>query len=79
MPNGSKLWRWKYRPAGKENRFATGANPEVPLKDACDRRDEARDQVKLGIHPSHKKRLDRITQGLERITPSRRSRRNGWG
>jgi len=24
MPTGSKLWRWKYRIGGKENRYAVG-------------------------------------------------------
>ena len=30
-PTGSKLWRWKYRIAGKEKVLALGAYPEVPL------------------------------------------------
>src|SRR3546814_17191658 len=38
MPGGSKLWRWKYRIGGKENRFALGACPELSLKEAGDRK-----------------------------------------
>lgn len=30
-PAGSKLWRWKYRYAGKEKRLSLGAYPVVPL------------------------------------------------
>lgn len=30
MPTGSKLWRWKYRLDGRENRFAIGKYPRVP-------------------------------------------------
>lgn len=30
-PQGSKLWRWKYRFAGKEKRLALGIYPDVPL------------------------------------------------
>ena len=30
-PNGSKLWRWKYRFAGKEQRLSLGIYPGVPL------------------------------------------------
>jgi integrase len=30
-PNGSKLWRWKYRFAGKEKRLSLGIYPAVPL------------------------------------------------
>lgn len=32
FPNGSKLWRWKFRANGKEKRLALGAYPEVSLK-----------------------------------------------
>jgi hypothetical protein len=30
-PNGSKLWRYRYRIAGKENVFAIGEYPKVSL------------------------------------------------
>lgn len=52
-PNGSKLWRYRYRIAGKENLFAVGEYPAVSLQDARKARDDARDLVKQGIHPSH--------------------------
>jgi hypothetical protein len=42
FPNGSKLWRFKYRFAGAEKRLALGAYPEVPLATARRQRDEAR-------------------------------------
>ena len=29
MPSGSKLWRWKYRIEGKENRYAMGSYPQT--------------------------------------------------
>lgn len=52
-PNGSKLWRYRYRIAGKENLFAVGEYPALSLQDARKSRDDARDLVKQGIHPSH--------------------------
>ena len=52
-PNGSKLWRYRYRIAGKENLFAIGEYPIISLQDARKARDDARDLVKQGIHPSH--------------------------
>ncbi len=52
-PNGSKLWRYRYRIVGKENVFTIGAYPDVSLLDARRARDEARDLVRQGIHPSH--------------------------
>ncbi len=38
-PNGSKLWRLKYRHADKEKRLAFGAYPAVPLQKARQRRE----------------------------------------
>ncbi|GAB4217979.1 MAG: hypothetical protein OHK0012_24720 [Synechococcales cyanobacterium] len=34
MPNGSKLWRYKFSFQGKETRLSLGSYPEVPLNDA---------------------------------------------
>ena len=52
-PSGSKLWRYRYRIAGKENVFALGTYPQIPLLEARSERDKARALVKQGIHPSH--------------------------
>ncbi|UVE65270.1 tyrosine-type recombinase/integrase [Burkholderia pyrrocinia] len=52
-PSGSKLWRYKYRIAGKENLFAIGEYPTISLQDARAARDDARELVKKGLHPSH--------------------------
>lgn len=57
-PNGSKLWRYRYRIAGKENVFAIGAYPTVSLQDARATRDSAKVQVKLGTHPAHLRQAD---------------------
>lgn len=51
--NGSKLWRYRYKIAGKENLFAVGEYPGLSLQDARKARDDARELVKQGIHPSH--------------------------
>lgn len=58
--NGTRLWRYRYRLAGKENMFAIGAYPEVSLAEAREARDAARKLVKQGIHPSHQRRTDRV-------------------
>lgn len=65
MPGGSKLWRWKYRIGGKENRFAMGAYPDLSLREAREQVEVSRKLVKDGIHPSQQKRLDRIKSGQE--------------
>ena len=65
MPSGSKLWRWKYRIGGKENRYAVGAYPDLLLTAAREAADAARKLVKAGIHPSYQKQLDRLKIGHE--------------
>ena len=52
MPGGSKLWRWKYRIGGKENRYAMGSYPELSLKEAREETEAARKLVKQGVHPA---------------------------
>lgn len=51
-PTGSKLWRWKYRIAGKEKLLALGAYPEVSLVDARNACTDARRLLAKGIDPS---------------------------
>jgi integrase len=63
-PNGSKLWRYRYELAGKENIFAIGQYPEVGLQAARKARDDARALVKTGIHPAHARRT-KIEQTIE--------------
>jgi hypothetical protein len=41
-PSGSRLWRLKYRVDGREKLLSFGMYPEVSLKLARERRDEAR-------------------------------------
>ncbi len=41
-PKGGKWWRLKYRFGGKEKRISLGVYPEILLKDARERRTEAR-------------------------------------
>ncbi|CAB5521568.1 integrase [Stutzerimonas stutzeri] len=56
MPNGSKLWRMKYRHSDKEKRLALGAYPDLPLAKARQKRAEAREQLASGIDPSEQKK-----------------------
>ena len=60
FPNGSKLWRFKYRIAGKEKRLALGAYPETTLIEARSKRDTYRKQVREDIDPAREKRLERL-------------------
>ncbi|MES2770393.1 MAG: Arm DNA-binding domain-containing protein, partial [Pseudomonadota bacterium] len=58
-PNGSKYWRQKYRFNGKEKVLSFGVYPDVSLKEARAKRDEARKLLANDIDPSeHKKAQD---------------------
>mgnify|MGYP000686983879 CR=1 FL=1 len=63
QPSGGKLWRLKYRYLGKEKKLFLGRYPDVSLKMARERRDEARTLLANGADPasvkaqlSHEKR-----------------------
>ncbi|WP_232494876.1 tyrosine-type recombinase/integrase [Novosphingobium kaempferiae] len=50
-PNGSLLWRVKFRFHGIEKKMALGRYPDVGLKEARQKRDEAREQLEGGVDP----------------------------
>lgn len=56
---GSKLWRMKYRHAGKERLLSFGQYPEVSLAEARRRRDAARAVIRGGGDPAADKRAKR--------------------
>ena len=58
QPGGGKLWRLKYRVDGKEKLLALGAYPDVSLKMARERRDEARRILADGIDPSEQRKAE---------------------
>ncbi|MBN8745678.1 MAG: integrase arm-type DNA-binding domain-containing protein [Thiomonas arsenitoxydans] len=58
-PSGGKLWRLKYRFMGAEKRLALGAYPAVGLKEARERRDEAKRHLADGRDPSAVKQADK--------------------
>ncbi|OBU58222.1 tyrosine-type recombinase/integrase [Stenotrophomonas maltophilia] len=64
MPNGNRYWRMKYRHAGKEKLLSIGVYPEVTLKEACDKRDAARAQLRDGKDPSEEKQLGKLKARL---------------
>jgi integrase len=70
-PRGSRWWRLKYRVDGKEKLISLGVYPDVSLKDARARRDEARKQIAAGTDPGAARkaqkasRLDRAANNVE--------------
>lgn len=59
-PNGSKLWRYKYRHADKQKRLALGRYPEISLAEARRRRDDARRQVEGGTDPLAERKREKL-------------------
>ena len=78
---GTKLWRYRYRIAGKENVFAIGEYCQAPageaeaanrrasgrftLAEARQERDRCRGLVKQGVHPAHNRQAHRAAQLAE--------------
>ncbi len=61
-PSGGKLWRLKYRYAGREKLLALGQWPEVSLKDARARCIEARALLAQEIDPGEVKKAQKARQ-----------------
>lgn len=59
-PNGSKLWRYKYRYMGKQKRLALGRYPDVGLTEARQRRDDARRKLDGGTDPSAERKREKL-------------------
>jgi integrase len=58
-PSGGKLWRLKYRHAGKEKLLSFGKYPVVSLADARQNRDDAKKILANDTDPSDVKRLEK--------------------
>lgn len=61
-PAGGKWWRFKYRFGGKEKRMSLGVYPDVGLREARDRRDEARKLVANGSDPADVKKAQKAAR-----------------
>lgn len=93
-PNGSKLWRWKYRHGGKEKLLALGPYPEIPLasrtdtpkgggsartvKGARQLRDEARALLAEGIDPGEARKDAKQAKLAEHETAFEAVARRWW-
>ena len=68
-PTGGKWWRLKYRFDGKEKRLSLGVYPDVSLKDARERRDDARKLLANEIDPSENRKAAKAAK-VERAANS---------
>jgi integrase len=60
QPHGSKLWRLAYRFGGKQKTLSIGIYPTVTLKQAREKRDEAKRLLAANMDPSTKRRLEKL-------------------
>ena len=73
-PTGGKWWRFRYKFDDKEKLLSLGVYPDVGLKDARQRRDEARKLLADGIDPGENRKAmkavkqDRAANSFEVIT-----------
>lgn len=63
-PNGSKLWRWKYRYRGVEKRIALGRYPDVSLAAARRLQEDARRLLETGKDPSMERQRERLVASV---------------
>lgn len=59
QPSGAAWWRFRYWLGTRENRLSFGVYPDVPLRSARDKRDEARRNVAAGVDPSEDRKKTR--------------------
>jgi integrase len=64
-PNGSKLWRLRYRLHGKESVYSIGKYPAVSLAQARERRTEAKELIEQGVNPSLHRKQEKLRQAHE--------------
>ena len=78
QPNGSKLWRLRYRFNGQENMMSLGAFPSTSLANARTNVSESRSLLASGMNPSVKRKLDKIAAAIAPGTHSAMSQPSIW-
>src|SRR5271168_3503595 len=66
-PAGGKWWRHKYRFEGKEKRLSLRVYPDVGLKEARDRRDDARKLLASGVDPGEHRKAQKLTRNEQAV------------
>lgn len=61
---GGKIWHFRYYWAGKQKRMSFGSYPQLGLRDARTKRDEARALIAQGTNPSEQRKQHRLAVRL---------------
>ncbi len=67
-PSGGKWWRLDYRFDGRRKTLSMGTYPETSLKEAREKRDEARKALAQGIDPCEQRKAMKAAQTAEADT-----------
>ena len=78
-PTGGKLWRFKYRYAGKEKKLTLGAYPEISLSDARQRARMHVGFLPTALIPERRKRPRRQQRPQTLKTALKLSQESGMG
>lgn len=85
VQRSGKYWRLKYRYAGKEKLLALGVYPEISLKKARERRNEARELLVDGIDPAAYRRSRKFAKTRDSANNFKKiasewykSKKSGW-
>lgn len=78
MPTGAKYWRLKYRFGQKEKLLALGTYPEVSIKEARQKRDEARRILLAGDDPGEKRKAIKRDQMIVTASTFEAVAREWW-
>jgi hypothetical protein len=66
-PTGGKWWRFRYRFGGKHKTLSMGVYPDVSLRDARGRRDQARQLLAKGIDPGIVRREEKARKVADHL------------
>lgn len=64
-PAAGKWWRLKYRVDGKEKQLSLGTYPDTSLKDAREKREEARKQLAASIDPGENRKATKAARAAD--------------
>lgn len=76
-PTNGKWWRWDYRFLGKRKTLSMGVYPDISLKVARERRDEARRLLAEGVDPGANRKIQKAAK-VERMANSFESVAREW-
>src|SRR5574340_528092 len=62
QPNGGKWWRFRYRFNGKAKMLSFGIYPDIGLKEARERREEARKLLVQGVEPGENRKAQKAAK-----------------